>query len=221
MKKLCLPIYFLLCCWLYGQSSLGQSAVHGTSPVQNFAVFSNVVTDWAAIVQPAINNASAPRSPASSELLHAMIQLAMYDAAIAIEGGYEPYAAAIWAPPGADVRAAVATAAYRTARARVAASQVSYLDAQYVAYMADIPDGPAKSVGIQVGEDAAAAMLARRANDGFDNVVLYECSSNPAPAGEFEPNAGCNTQPVDAKVAQIMPFTFGDPSQFRPDGPTR
>jgi hypothetical protein len=62
-------------------------------------------------------------------------------------------------------------------------------------------------------------MLARRANDGFDNVVLYECSSNPAPAGEFEPNAGCNTQPVDAQVAQIMPFTFGDPSQFRPDGP--
>ena len=204
MKKLCTSICLLLCCCLYGQSSLAQS---------------NVVTDWAGIVQPAINNASAPRPPASSLLLHAMIQLAMYDAAIAIEGGYEPYASQIWAPPGADVRSAVATAAYRTARARVAASQLSYLDAQYESYMAAISDGPAKSDGIQVGEDAAAAMLALRASDGFDNVVLYECSSNPPPAGEFEPNGGCGTQPVDAKVAQITPFTFSDPSQFRPDGP--
>ena len=204
MKKLCTSICLLLCCCLYGQSSLAQS---------------NVVTDWAGIVQPAINNASAPRPPASSLLLHAMIQLAMYDAAIAIEGGYEPYASQIWAPPGADVRSAVATAAYRIARARVAASQLSYLDAQYETYMAAISDGPAKSDGIQVGEDAAAALLALRASDGFDNVVLYECSSNPPPAGEFEPNGGCGTQPVDAKVAQITPFTFSDPSQFRPDGP--
>jgi len=143
----------------------------------------------------------------------------MYDAAMAIEGGYTPFAAAISAPPGADVRAAVATAAYRTARARVAASQISYLDEHYFAYMAGIPDGQAKNDGIQVGEYAAAAMLFLRANDRFDNVVLYQCSSDPPPPGEFEPNAGCGTQPVDAKLGNVMPFTYSDPSQFRPDGP--
>src|SRR5262245_31032929 len=95
-------VYLLFYCCLHGQSSLA----------------SNVVTDWAAIVQPAINNTGAPRPPASSQLLHATIQLAVYDAAVAIEAGYEPYASTIWAPPGADVRAAVATAAHRTARAR-------------------------------------------------------------------------------------------------------
>lgn len=94
MRKLCTSIYLLLSCGLYG----------------------NVVIDWAGIVQPAINSASAPRPPANSEVLHTIIQLAMYDAAIAIEGGYVPYAAAISAPSGADVRAAVATASYRTAR---------------------------------------------------------------------------------------------------------
>jgi hypothetical protein len=184
-----------------------------------FLAAPNVVTDWAGIVQPAIHNPSAPRPPASAQVIHAMIMLAMYDATVAIEGRYEPFAASIQAPAGADVRAAVATAAYRTALARVLASQFPYLDAQYDAYLAGIPDGQAKSDGIQVGEDAAAAIIALRANDAFNNVVLYECSAVPAPVGEFEPNAGCGTQPVDAKMAGVTPFTFADPSQFRPDGP--
>jgi hypothetical protein len=205
-KKIWASICLLLCYGLYVQSSLAQ----------------NVVTDWAEIIQPAvikINDQGPLRPPTSSEVLNTIIQLAMYDAAMAIEGGYTPYAASIPAPPGADVRAAVATAAYRTARARVAASQVSYLDAQYDLYMANIPDGQAKIDGTQVGESAAAAMVTLRANDGFDNVVLYQCSSDPPPAGEFEPNAGCGTQPVDAKLSAVRPFTFTNPSQFRPDGP--
>lgn len=179
----------------------------------------NAVTDWATIVQPAIHNAGAPRPPASSQVLHAMVLLAVYDAVVAIEGGYQPYAGPITAYPGADVRAAVATTAYLTARARVAPSQHAYLDTQYASYLASIPDGQGKSDGVDVGEAAATAMLTLRANDRFENVVLYQCSSSPPPAGEFEPNGGCSTQPVDVKVGQILPFTFDDPSQFRPDGP--
>jgi hypothetical protein len=150
----------------------------------------NAVTDWALIAQQSIHNAAAPRSAGTSEVLHAMVMLAVYDAVVAIEGGFEPYAARIQAP-GADVRAAVATAAYRTARARVAASQTGFLDQQYAIYMANIADGAAKHAGVQVGEQAAAAILARRANDGFGNIVLYECSSIPPAPGEFEPDARC------------------------------
>jgi hypothetical protein len=150
-----------------------------------------------------------------------MIQLAMYDAAIAIEGGYEPYGSPLSAPNGADVRAAVATAAYRTARARVASTQVAYLDSQYQGYLATIPEGRAKNDGVQVGEAAANALLLQRANDGYDRVVPYACSSDPPPPGEFEPNGGCGTQPVDAKVGQITPYTLADPSCFRPGGPLR
>jgi hypothetical protein len=50
-------------------------------------------------------------------------------------------------------------------------------------------------------------------------VVLYACSANPAPAGEFEPNGGCGTQPAGTNVGQIRPFTFTNPARFRPDGP--
>lgn len=203
MNKINFSSRVLIICCLLGQIGLAQ----------------NVITDWASIVQPAINNASAPRPPASSEVLHATIQLAVYNAAMAVVGGYQTYGSPIAAPPGADVRAAVATAAYRTARARVASTQVAYLDSQYQTYLATIPGGQAKDSGIQVGETAAAALLLLRANDGFSNVVLYNCSSTPPPPGEFEPNGGCGTQPVDANLAQVTPFTLVDPSCFRPGGP--
>lgn len=88
------------------------------------------------------------------------------------------------------MRAAVATAAYRTARGRAAPSQFAYLDERYGAYLKDIPQGQAKTDGIKVGEAAAAGVLALRANDGVTNAVTYRCSANPPPAGEFEPNGG-------------------------------
>jgi hypothetical protein len=185
----------------------------------------NAVTDWAAIVQPAIHNAGAPRSGGTAQLLHTYVMLAVYDAVMAIEGGYEPYAADIDAPRHADVRAAVATAAYLTARARVAMSQYNYLDGQYAAYLAGISDGERKTAGIQVGEQASAEILALRAGDGFDTVVPYFCSMVPPPVGEFEPDTGCPTlptdpQPADAKVALIRPFTYDDPDRFRTSGPS-
>ena len=188
----------------------------------------NAVTEWAAIVQQSIHNAAAPRSAGTSQILHTMVHLAVYDAVVAIEGRYEPYAGK--APKSlainADVRAAVATAAYLTARARVAPSQFGYLDQEYSSYMAGIPDGTGKTDGIRIGTGAAAAIVDRRAGDRFNDVVLYQCSEVPPPVGEFEPDTGCPTapgaaQPADAKVGQIKPFTFKKRSDFEVGRPER
>ncbi|MFL6449990.1 MAG: hypothetical protein ACJ746_20255 [Bryobacteraceae bacterium] len=72
--------------------------------------------------------------------------------------------------------------------------------------------------GFVVGERAAAAILARRTDDGFNKVVLYECSTNPPPIGEFEPDGGCGRQHVGANIGEITPFTFQRQSRFRPTG---
>jgi hypothetical protein len=65
----------------------------------------NAITDWAGIVAPAIMKVgSSTRPPASSEVLHATINLAVYKATMAIAGGYQQYGALISAPRGADVR---------------------------------------------------------------------------------------------------------------------
>src|SRR6266545_2390059 len=44
----------------------------------------------------------------------AYVSAAVYDAVVAIEGGFEPYGPSITAPPGASVDAAVVESAYRT-----------------------------------------------------------------------------------------------------------
>src|SRR5262245_42149621 len=111
MKRLTLVTLNLVLCWtMLGRALYGQ----------------NVVTDWATIVQPPIN--TPPKIPAVQLILRAMVHIAIYDAVVAIEGGYQPFAAAIQAPPGANVIAAAATAAYRTASARVAPAQIPSLD---------------------------------------------------------------------------------------------
>ena len=181
----------------------------------------NAVTDWATIVQPAV---MAQKSPGTAQVHHTMVMLAVYDATVAIDGGYRPYAVRLQAVPQADRRAAVATAAYVTARARASVTQYAYLDEQYATYLAGIPDGPAKTLGIETGQAAADAILALRTGDGFDAVVPYFCSAIPPLVGEFEPETGCpatpgDPQPVDAKLGGIRPFTFSDPSRFRPAGP--
>lgn len=179
----------------------------------------NVVTEWSRIVQPAIHGPAEPRSQASSIVLHTLIQLAIYDAVMATEGGFEPFQTQGDAPSGADVRAAVATAAYRTARGRVAASQHAYLDERYHAFMAAIASSRAKHDGVAAGGAAAAGILAARQNDNFSKAVPYSCSADPVPAGEFRPEGGCGTDPIDAKLPQVVPLTYTDPAQFRPPGP--
>ena len=156
MNKINFSSRVLIICCLLGQIGLAQ----------------NAITDWAGIVAPAImKTSSSTRPPASSEVLHATINLAVYNATMAIVGGYQQYGALISAPRSADVRAAVATAAFLTAAARVDSSQVGYLQGQYDTYLASLPYGRGKQDGIAVGKAAADAILSLRANDGFANMV--------------------------------------------------
>src|SRR5688500_17815308 len=121
---------------------------------------------------------------------------------MATEGGFEPFQTKLDAPDGADVRAAVATAAYRTAKGRVAASHHAYLDEKYHAFRDAIAVSKAKTDGMAAGEAAAAGILTDRQNDNFSKAVPYSCSTDPVPVGEFRPEGGCGTDPIDAKLSQ-------------------
>jgi len=179
----------------------------------------NVVTDWALIAQ----NTIAPTVFLGGQVAYsALAPLAMYDAAVAIEGRYRPYTAAVIAPAGADLTAAVATAAFRALHERFPAQQGS-LETQYAAYMAGIPDGQDKLDGIAVGETVAWLLLAMRAGDGLETCT-GACSSNPPyvqpppGAGVFEPIAGAPV--LGASLRVVRPWTMRSPDQFRPDGPS-
>ena len=172
----------------------------GTSAAPAAAASENAVVYWSGVAEVAI---AAGRPPASSTPLAAMVHGAMYDAVAAIEGGLEPFATGVTAPPEASADAAVAQAARDVLVARVP-GQAAAVQVAYDTFMAAIPAGIAKDGGKAVGTASAAGMLAMRTGDHFDDVVPY-VQPTPGP-GVFEPIAP--TTPVDVKLGKVRPFTF-------------
>jgi hypothetical protein len=189
------------------------------------------VTQWHAHAQTLVA-AFTGRGNAAHAYTMALIQVAVYDATVAVRRAdskfsraYKPFIADIVAPAGADLNAAIATAAFRVGYERVnsnPAARSNYRNA-YDAYLAGIPDGPAKTDGIAVGEATARAVLAARANDNFYNTAVY---TNPAadpgvwqsvPAATPYATAGAN----DYAMAFTMPLTATSPDARRIKPPPR
>jgi hypothetical protein len=173
----------------------------------------NAVTDWNEVAQNAI---VVGRPLGSSAVLEGIVQVAIYDATVATEGGSEPFIASPTVPHPVSTAAAIAKAACEVLLARVPGQATSVAD-RYDRYMAAIPDGPEKINGIAVGEQVADAILAWRAGDGLDDSVPY-VQPPPGP-GVFEPIFVGST-PVDVKLTRVRPLTLTANDQFRPDGPS-
>src|SRR5438093_359604 len=192
------------------------------------------VIDWSnearrAIVPPSAGPENyGNKFPGEAAVYMGIVHAAIYDAAVAIEGGYEPYAITLIAPSDTSSAAAIATAAHHTLIGLQPAlgltpAQQAILDGDYSSYLATIPNGPAKTNGIHVGEQVAAAVAALRTNDGRDaNPVYGQPPFVPPPPGPgiWERNPGNPLPPVlGLRLPGIRPLALESASQFRPDGP--
>jgi hypothetical protein len=164
--------------------------------------------------------------PGEAAVYMGIVHVAIYDAAVAIEGGYRPYAIALNAPADTSPPAAIATAAYDTLtglQPQLGANQ-TLLDGDYTAYLASVPDGTAAEIaakqnGISIGEQVAEAVLALRTNDGRGCSTTLTELGQPAPGpGVWQPN------PTGAVLGLCLPgmrpLALQSASQFRPDGPS-
>jgi hypothetical protein len=170
------------------------------------------VTDWDAIGVQAFS--AAGLTPAEGHTLFGYVGIAVYDAVMAIEGGYEPFAVRVDAPDGASAQAAVAAAARRILLHHLPA-QASIIEAGYTASLATIADGPAEDDGVAVGEHVAAQLLAQRADDGFRAPVTYTPPDPPIP-GVWIPTG---PTPIGPYLGLMRPFSFDAADRFRPHGP--
>ena len=170
------------------------------------------VTDWNAIgAQVLITGGNAG---AAGSVDMAYMHIAIYDAVNAIEGGYTVFAVSpSIVPPGASTEAATVEAAYRTLRYFYPA-QAAFLDAQYAASLATIPDGQAKLDGMAVGAEVATLFLASRAGDGRGANVIYIPGTGP---GAWIPTSPA--PPAMVWLSQMRPFAIESPTQFRPEPP--
>lgn len=167
----------------------------------------DVITDWNSKAGEFIVEAKIGTPPAVRVM--AVVQTAVYDAVIGITGR-NPTARQQRAV-GASIDAAVA-AANRTTLSKLIPSQQAAIDMAYTAALAKIADGSGKTVGIAIGEAAATAVLALRAEDSALPAETYRPHTT---AGVYVPTV----TPAVPLWPHRKPWLMASASQFRPGPP--
>ena len=94
-----------------------------------------------------------------------MLHVAMFEAVNAIDRRYAPYKLNLTADRATSREAAAASAAYDVLLA-LHPDKKADLDATLAGSLAGIAENEAKTKGIELGKQAAAGIIALRANDG-------------------------------------------------------
>jgi len=173
------------------------------------AAEADAVCDWNTKAGEIVVSARMVPPPANRAL--AIANTAVYEAVNTITKRYPAGALKLQAAPGASVDAAIA-AANRTALAKLLPSQQASIDSAYQAALAKIADGAAKTSGIALGEQAAAAILALRADDGAAAGETYRPQTAP---GVYVPTV----LPAVTHWPQRKPWLMNSAAQFRPGPP--
>jgi hypothetical protein len=153
--------------------------------------------------------------PGEAAVYMGIVHVAMYDVAVAIQGGYRPFSRALTAPADTSPAAAVAATAHGVLVALLPRHRAD-LDTRYAEYMSRLPASAAKASGIALGEQAAAAIVAGRVDDGRNAERAY-VQPRPGP-GVFEPDPA---RPLlGLRLSRMRPLALDSPWQFRPAGPS-
>jgi hypothetical protein len=151
----------------------------------------------------------------------ASVQLAVFEAVNAITRRYRPYLGTVTALSDASAEAAAIAAAHDTL-VWLFPTQLTMLDAERDVSLSAIADGAGKNHGIAVGQAAAAAIIAERANDGAQTPLFYTPAS--AEPYEWQPTPSCTNAPANGRGLFfhwqfVKPFGIESSSQFRAKAP--
>ncbi len=144
----------------------------------------------------------------------ATVHLAMYDAVVAIEGRYEPYAIVPQSPAQGASSSAAAGAAACTVLQGLFPNRAEQYQSDCAPYQPGASTDAAAAQGITLGVEVGQKMLLERANDGRDTTQNYTPTGE---VGDFVPAVPGN--PVWHFAPYMRAFTLFTPAQFRADGP--
>ncbi|HZQ44622.1 MAG TPA: vanadium-dependent haloperoxidase [Acidobacteriaceae bacterium] len=181
--------------------------------VGNTAARADAVTDWNEI---AVDTAvAANANPFAQGRYAAIVQLAVFEAVNSITREYEPYLGTIARRPLASPDAAAIEASYKVLSdyfGSVNPTIQAALDEARMNSMSAIPDGQAKTDGIQAGDDAAQAMINLRADDGSATPPLTTIPG-PAGPGVYQLTTGCKAA-IAYNWQFVTPFGIQSASDF-------
>lgn len=178
----------------------------------------NSVQQWNQIAENTVVSSGAFQS--EGLIYMAYVSSAVYNATVAIHGGYAPYGAGVVAARGASTDAAVIEAAYDTL-VNYFPAQSATLYASYTEALALVPDGIAKSNGQAVGLAAATALIQSRVGDGRMTpigVTSLFPTHTPA-AGVWRLTPGAYAAPQTPWVGDVRPFVLDSADKFLPPPP--
>jgi hypothetical protein len=173
------------------------------------AAYADVIMDWNAKADAIAAEKQILPAPHSRAL--AMLHIAMFEAVNAVEHRYAPYKLTLSADRSTSKEAAAAAAAYDVLLA-IYPDQKTRLDEALTASLSGIADPESRSKGIELGKQAAAGVLALRANDGSVAQENYRPSAKP---GAYVPTI----VPSFSTVGATTPWVMTSGSQFRPEPP--
>ncbi len=155
--------------------------------------------------------------PVRSSRAMAIVHIAMFDAAVSVVPLYRSYDRLPWAFPGTSIDAAVAAAAHDTLVALFPSQQAAFDSALADSLAAQRPGWP-RNAGVQAGQRAAAAILARRSNDGSSYTepkVGIDYITGTA-AGEWRQDPiSLIPLALGAHWNEVRPFVMSSATQFR------
>lgn len=142
------------------------------------------------------------------------MHVAQFDAINAVTGGYVPYLIGISAP-GASPEAAASQAAY-SILTNISRAGLGTLNTALQRSLENIPEGPAKEAGLQLGRFAAEQYIQLRA---ADNPNLPINTTNSTVVGKWRTVPPGVAPGVGANARYMQPWTMQSVSQFRPPPP--
>jgi hypothetical protein len=198
--------------------------VGATSPAAHAVLpaLPNTVQQWNKIAEDTVVTSGAFQG--EGEVYMSYTATAVYDAVVAIEGGYEPYGPAISAPTGASVDCAVVEAAYRTLVHYFSsnATLVGNLNGYYADALTNLNGCTADGgKGTSVGLAAANNIIALRTGDGRLTPIGTSSSfetSVPGP-GVWRLTPPLFLVPQTPWLGSVQPFLLNRPGQFRTKPP--
>jgi PAP2 superfamily len=155
--------------------------------------------------------------PGRSSRAMAIVHIAIFDAVIAITGGYRSYTGISRAAGDVSMQAAIAQAAHDTLSA-LFPSQAENFAAALAEDLKLISGGRAKHNGVDLGRRAAAAILELRTNDGSEHAeprvgIDYRTSDE---AGKWRQDPISQIPlALGAYWAEVKPFVMESAKQFR------
>jgi hypothetical protein len=169
----------------------------------------DTITDWNQTAIAVMKTANVTANPWTRHM--AMVHVAMSDAVNSVQGRYTRYVAKGELARDASAEVAASSAA-RQVLLQAYPNQKAAIDEAHAKSIAGIPDGPAKTAGLALGEQIAALVLADRAADGTSAPDTYRPMATP---GVWIPTA----LPILAQYAQAKPWVLRSADQFRPGPP--